>query len=514
MRKVRGNEKDLDELLVEALVPEDEQPYEVPENWVWTKLGKVAVINPSRFVPSNLEDDFQTTFIPMNAVSEISGAIETPVLRDYKDVKKGYTNFLEGDVLFAKITPCMENGKVAIAKNLANGFGFGSTEFHVLRASKAIENKLIYYLVRSENFRKQAKEVMTGAVGQQRVHKNFLVDYPFTLAPLPEQKRIIDKLESLFGKINEAKQLIKEARETFTDRRAAILAQAFRGELTKKWRKEHPNVEPAEKLLQRIKAEREKFEISRKGRKKNEELPPIDPPYKLPEGWCWVRLIDVTKFKSGYAFDSSDFVNEGFQLIRMGNLTNAELDLSKNPVYLPYDYDKNIVEKYSIKNGDILLTLTGTKYKRDYGYAVTIEDQDNTLLLNQRILSLTPLILGTYLKYYLHTSVFRDMFFSFETGGVNQGNVSSKAVETIPLPLPPLKEGIEIERVLTKLLLMEKWASKELEIDNEVESIKQSILSKAFRGELGTSDPEDESALELLKQVLISNQDLLNQRKG
>ncbi len=474
--------KVIEELLEEALVSEIEQPYGVPENWIWTRMGDVIKINPSK-PKLDLPHDQPCSFLPMNKVNPQTGKVDSLEEREFEKVKKGYTYFEENDVLFAKITPCMENGNIVIANGLINKFGFGSTEFYVFRTSEKIDERYVYFLLRSEKFRKQARAEMTGAVGQQRVPKKFLESYPFALPPLSEQKRIADKVEHLLSKIDEAKQLIEEAKETFELRRAAILDKAFRGELTRKWREEN-SLEKKKKLIN--------------GNHSIES----NSPYSIPTTWKWRKLKDVASFKNGFAFKSKDFVEQGIQLVRMGNLYKNDLALDRNPVYMPLDFDEKIIEKYSVKNGDILLSLTGTKYKRDYGYAVRVEGVEKPLLLNQRILSLNPNFMDEYIFYYLQSSVFRDVFFSFETGGVNQGNVGSKAVESILIPIPPLEEAKEIEKILNNLLKNEKETLIILNVEDKLETLKQATLSKAFRGELGTNDPREENAIELLKEVL------------
>ncbi|MDT2262459.1 hypothetical protein P7H12_00590 [Paenibacillus larvae] len=129
-------------------------------------------INPSK-PKLNFSDQFKTSFLPMSSIDPVSGQITFIKEREFSKVSKGYTYFQENDILFAKITPCMENGNTVIAKGMLNKFGFGSTEFYVLRPSNIVEGRFIYYLLRSEKFRKEAKAVMSGAVGQQRVPKNF-----------------------------------------------------------------------------------------------------------------------------------------------------------------------------------------------------------------------------------------------------------------------------------------------------------------------------------------------------
>lgn len=131
----------------------------------------------------------------MAAVDEVQGAIVAAELRPYRAVAKGYTSFNEGDVLFAKITPCMENGKAAVARDLSGGLGFGSTEFHVLRPGPKLVRDFLFHWIRQPEFRRQAKAHFTGTAGQQRVPTSFLQDFPFPLPPLAEQRRIVDILD-------------------------------------------------------------------------------------------------------------------------------------------------------------------------------------------------------------------------------------------------------------------------------------------------------------------------------
>jgi type I restriction enzyme, S subunit len=164
--------------------------------WPVFSLPEVAEINPRRPSSLDLSDDSLVTFIPMPAVSEVTASIERPEIRTYVEVKKGFTYFGNDDVLLAKITPCMENGKSAIATELYNGVGFGSTEFHVIRANKKILlPKFFHYFIRQQSFRNLAKARMRGAVGQQRVPKDFLDDVKLPLPPLSEQRRIVEILD-------------------------------------------------------------------------------------------------------------------------------------------------------------------------------------------------------------------------------------------------------------------------------------------------------------------------------
>ena len=217
--------KTIDEMLVGA----EEEPYKLPNNWVWTRLGDITEINPKKKI-LDFNDDEEISFIPMKAVSDETGKIEEMEYEKYSKLKKGYTQFIEEDVLFAKITPCMENGKCAIAKNLKNDIGYGTTEFHVLRCYQGIINKLLHIFLRQESFRKEAKYNMTGSVGFQRVPVDFLKTALFPLPPLEEQKEIVRVLDKVFEEENRISELISlENKIEILEK--TILDRAFRGEL-------------------------------------------------------------------------------------------------------------------------------------------------------------------------------------------------------------------------------------------------------------------------------------------
>lgn len=207
-----------------------ESPIKLPDGWKWVRMGEVVDVQPPKLKLADVPDDQLCSFVPMSAVSDQTGEITDPEERAFAKVKKGYTSFQEGDVLFAKITPCMENGKAAVARGLKNGFGYGSTEFYVLRCSKYVDNEFVYYLVRSQTFRRQAKRVMTGAVGQQRVPKDFLKQYPLPLPPLPEQREIVRAIKRLTQKENIVKRTV-EMDSLFNRLTKSLLFKAFRGRL-------------------------------------------------------------------------------------------------------------------------------------------------------------------------------------------------------------------------------------------------------------------------------------------
>ena len=199
--------------------------------WKSVKLSEVCKINPPKIDCKDLDDDMEVSFYPMPALSEITGTITDPQVRKISEVKKGFTNFSEGDVVFAKITPCMENGKSAIIGKLVNDIGYGTTEFFVMRCSKELLNIYLYHMVRSKRFRDEAKAVMTGAVGQQRVPKSFLEEYKIELPSVDEQAEIIRIVDDAICKEQIIVDNCEKVMEQINMMKRTILAKAFRGEL-------------------------------------------------------------------------------------------------------------------------------------------------------------------------------------------------------------------------------------------------------------------------------------------
>lgn len=172
----------------------------IPATWTLVKLEDIVQVNPKPHKLSN--NNTLVSFIGMADTSEESKLISQST-RPYIDVKKGFTSFIENDVLVAKITPCFENGKGALAKNLVNGVGFGSTEFHVLRCKKGLSSpSFIHYLTTSESFRIKGEMSMTGTAGQKRISKAFIEKYLVGCPPLNEQEKIAEVLNAVDNKKN------------------------------------------------------------------------------------------------------------------------------------------------------------------------------------------------------------------------------------------------------------------------------------------------------------------------
>lgn len=218
--------------------------------WSFEQIGKICEINPKTTIPA-LNDNSPVSFLPMPAVMpEINRFI--PQIVPYSKVKKEYTKFANSDVLFAKITPCMENGKSCVVHDLLNGIGFGSTEFHVLRPKEKITPLFVFYFIVQPIFRTTAIPFMTGAVGQKRIPADYLRDYIIPVPTLDEQKRIVAEIERRFERADELEQVVADALADSEKMKQAVLKKAFRGELVE----QNPDDEPAAVLLDRIRAER------------------------------------------------------------------------------------------------------------------------------------------------------------------------------------------------------------------------------------------------------------------
>lgn len=476
-----------------------EYEYQKPANWVEVTLGEVVSINPSK-PKLNYSDDCKISFLPMSSVDPVTGQIIILEEREFSKVKKGYTYFQENDILFAKITPCMENGNTVIANGLLNKFGFGSTEFYVLRPSKIIDVRFIYYLIRSEKFRKEAKAVMSGAVGHQRVPKSFLINHTLFLPPLNEQKRIANKIESLFSKIDEAKHLIDEVKKTFEVRWAAILEKAFQGELTKKWRESNQNIEPPIVRYENIKKERIScVENSRE----QKEIMSLYNQYEVDginiddKGWLYLKAnmfchnINCGGTPTGYINEIGDI-----PFLKVYNIVKNRLDFSANRQYIPFEINSGKLNKSRLLPNDVIMNIVGPPLKK----IAIITSEFPEWNMNQAIVRFRALksVMPKYIYYCLQYDKTLENIMVQTRGVVGQVNISVNQSRNIVMPIPSLAEQKELVNILDSIYINEENAIFNLE--QKLVKVKQSILQKAFRGELGTNDPTEESALELLKE--------------
>ena len=256
---------------------EQEVPFEVPENWVMVKASDIFNLNPK----SNLDEERQIGFIPMALVEDGFTGRHSYIKRIWRDVKKGYCHFQDGDIGIAKISPCFENRKSVVFKNLPNGFGAGTTELVILRPL-VIYAKFYLYLFKSDWYLHEGTKYFKGVVGQQRVHKEIFTDLHIPLPPLKEQQRIAAEIERWFKLIDTIEQGETDLQTAIKQAKSKILDLAIHGKLVP----QDPNDEPASELLKRINP---KAEITCDNRHSE----------KLPQGWCICRLKDISIIITG-----------------------------------------------------------------------------------------------------------------------------------------------------------------------------------------------------------------------
>jgi len=258
--------------------PIDEVPFKLPEGWEWCRLGEICEINPK----NKLDDELEVAFIPMPFISDGFSNTHTFEVEKWKDIKKGYTHFQNGDIGVAKITPCFENRKSVIFNNLKNGVGAGTTELYILRNNKILSlNKYIFWFVKTQSFIDKGTESFTGAVGQQRISREFIENTLIPIPPLAEQHRIVEKIEQLFALVDTIETHKEQLKSDVKQAKIQVLNYAIAGKLTH----QDPNDEPAEELLKRI---------------GKTTTTTTDTPYeKLPKGWAWCRLGEVANISMG-----------------------------------------------------------------------------------------------------------------------------------------------------------------------------------------------------------------------
>lgn len=222
----------------------------VTADWGAEPIGDLCEINPKHV---GINDSTEISFVPMDRLNQETAEIDEHITRPFGEVKKGYTHFANNDVLFAKITPCMENGKNGIARNLKNGLGCGSTEFFVFRCSDRILPEFLLLKFRDTLFRRRAEANMTGAVGQRRVPKSWIEKTILPVPSIEEQRQIISEVKEVFDRILRVEVDIEHNLNRSEHLRQAILKKAFSGQLVGQNAKD----EPASALLERLGVENE-----------------------------------------------------------------------------------------------------------------------------------------------------------------------------------------------------------------------------------------------------------------
>lgn len=474
----------------------------LPDGWAWATLGEIADLVGGG-TPSRQHSEYFTgniiwltpTEIPKHRVAVITDSKERIT---EEALRHSSARLLpEGTVL---MTSRASIGYVAIAgTEVTTNQGFAS-----FICKEGVYNAYLAYWLwgNAEFFEQEA----TGTTFKE-ISKTKLRTFIFPLAPSAEQKRIVEAIEGLFTQLDAGVAALKRLRANLRRYKAAVLKAACEGRLVP----QDPDDEPASELLGRILAERRakwaaeqraKGKDPRKVKYEEPATPDTSDLPELPEGWVWASLESISNALGGYAFNSSEYTENGFQILKIGNVKMGRLILSEHPTFMANVLD-NIQQKYLLQKRDIVITLTGTRKKRDYGYVALVNDEEK-LLLNQRVarlrfhMSLNP----QYFLIALQNENYRDRFFAHETGNVGQGNVGMKAITKEPIPIPPINEQdrlvSEVDGYMTIFNQLEISLQTNLQ---RTKRLRQAILKQAFAGQLVAQDPDDEPASELLKRV-------------
>jgi type I restriction enzyme S subunit len=380
----------------------------------------------------------------MEYVDEVTGTVSRTDIRLVNEVQKGYTYFAENDVLFAKITPCMENGKCAIARNLVNGLGFGSTEFHVLRAGPETIPEWVYYYLRQVSTRSRAEERMTGSAGQKRVPSSVLEEELFiSLPPLPEQRRI-----------------------------AALLAKADRLRRLRRYA-----LEVSERYLQGVFVEM------------------FGDPVTNPKGWDFEELGElIERFEAGVNFPpiSEKELCSPWRVLKVSATTWGEFDPYESKPIKPSTI---FADTLIVRRGDLIMSRANTTDL--VGAVALVEQEPPRVLLPDKLwrlrLSTHSKVLSHYLLWLLRQPSMRNAIGALSTGtSSSMKNISMDKAATLNIPVAPMNYQQQFAKTAC---ILGKVCTQQREALRQAEQLFDALLHKAFCGELSGNDGEAVEAL-------------------
>lgn len=494
MAKNKNVEISLEEKLRQALISVDEQPYTIPSNWVWVGL---KYISKKIFAGGDKPENFSKMKTDKNIFPIFSNGID-------KDGLYGYTD--EAKVLEKALT-ISARGTIGFTKIREANFT------PIIRLIVIILKDRILYEFLDYYFKYNSLEGVGSSIPQLTVP--IVNEKIIPLPPLNEQKRIVEKLDFLFEKTKRAKEIIEEIKVDIENRKISILDRAFKGTLTSKWRSENKTSDVKE-LLKSINEEKIKkweedcLQAEKDGNKKPKKpiikevkdmIVPVDEqPYKLPDSWVWVRLENLCEVKGGKRIPKGEeFSNEKTKnvYLRVSDFNNYSINQDKLK-YISDDLAEKL-KNYKISTEDLYLSIAGT-----IGKIGIIPYELDKSFLTENAVKLTNLSNATNNKFLLNcfkTNFIQNLINDSITSS-GQPKLAIFRIENFSIPLPPLEEQQEIVRILDEVLENENKVKELLELEERIDILEKSILHKAFKGELGTQNSSDESALNLLKSIL------------
>lgn len=442
-----------EERLQAALVPDWEWPYKLPENWCWTRHNSIMDIvggaQPEKafFIREPKEGHvqlYQTRDYGENPV---------PVYIPQKYATKTTD---EGDILLARYGGSL--GKVFRAHKGAYNVALAKV---IILYPEVVDDEFLYLYYYSHFYQDFCIKAGYGRSAQAGFNKSDLNELLFPLPPLAEQQRIVDRIESLFAKLDEAKEKAQAVVDSFETRKAAILHKAFTGELTAKWRRTHGLSLDTWKEV----AADSLFEYVTSGSR------------------GWAKYYD----ESGAVF------------IRMGNLDHGTIELDFSDIQHVKLPNKAEGQRSRIRKNDILISITA-----DVGMVGLVRNDDFEGYINQHIALARPVMSESaeFIAWYLVSDIGLKQMQEKQRGATKVG-LSLNDIRALQLKIPLIEEQNEILKVIKMWIGKEQQSQEAAEaVLDQIDLMKKSILARAFRGELGTNDPSEESAVELLRQVI------------
>jgi len=485
----------------------------LPEGWVTIKMDELMVktpsVNPANR-PANKYELWSVPAFPTDAPEYVQG----------EDVGSNKQIVQPGDVLLCKINPRIN--RVWLVREKTDYDQIASTEWIVLRCNELLP-EFIMYLLREEGFRHRLCADLSGIGGSlTRARPRIVGKLEIDLSPLNEQKRIVAKIEELQARSQRTREALETIPDLLEQLRQSILAAAFRGDLTKEWRKRNArDVEPASELLKRIRLERRKRweaaeleklkakgltgdkldEAFAKQRKKYKEPARVDTSDlpELPEGWCWVSWDELASLiTSGSRGWANYYAEDGPIFIRAQDINTDKLDLERVAhVKLP---KKTEGQRTRVIKADLLITITGANVTKAALVQIDILDayvsQHVALVraVDDRVSSLMHL-------WAISVSGGRGILIDVAYGGGKPG-LNLDNLKNVPMPLPPVEEIRNIISTVNGYLNLSSIVTKKTRnACEELDTLDQTILSKAFCGELVSQEPEDQPASVLLERI-------------
>ena len=434
----------IEERLQQALVPAEEQPYEVPENWVW-------VYGKNIFMPmeSRKPDGEDFYYIDIDAIDNKNQVVtEAKKIKTAQAPSRASRKLHTGDTVFSLVRPYLKN-IAYIDVQLSDCIA--STGFFVCTPNAALNDKYLYRLMVSSYVVDGLNKHMKGD-NSPSIRKDDIENYPFPLPPLSEQQRIVERIEELFAKLDEAKERLQEVADSFAVRKAAILHKAFTGELTKQWRRENGMSD---------------------------------------ESWEEKKLGEVALLLSGQDFPPTKYNSDGNGIPYITGASNFD---DTHILINRWTDEPSVIAQ----ENDVLLVCKGS----GYGKTIIADFKEAHIARQIMALRVKEIIDNNLLLYYLRN---KNRFIKEQGQGLIPG-LSRKVILSLTINLPTLSEQHEIVRLIDDLLARERAAQQATEQAlASIDLMKKSILARAFRGELGTNKASEASALELLRQVLAEN---------